>query len=124
MTVLDMYKEFRNEFPEVTQKADVEHIQLWDEVNPDFAHAWFESLAGAINVEMTNDVPADRYLPIFEFLRKKYHIGNDVVSSCIDISFVENLFWRVSTRKAQPYWAALPNVFKELYVDFHTSTPV
>ncbi len=124
MTVLDMYQEFRNEFPEVTQKADVEHVQLWDEVNPDFAHAWFESLAGAINEEMTNDVPADRYLPIFEFLRKKYHVGNDVVSSCIDISFVENLFWRVSTRKAQPYWAALPSVFKELYVDFHSTSPV
>ena len=53
-----------------------------------------------------------------------YHVGNDVISSCIDISFVENLFWKVSTRKAQPYWTALPSVFKELYVQFHTSSPV
>ena len=124
MTVLDMFHEFRTEFPEVTQKADVEHIELWDEVNPDFAHAWFESLAGAINVEMAKDVPADRYQPIFEFLRKKYHVGNDVISTCIDVSFVENLFWRVPTRKAQPYWTALPEVFRDLYQSFHQTTPV
>lgn len=124
MTILDMYREFRSEFPEVTQKADMEHIQLWNEINPDSAHAWFESLAGAINAEMERDVPAARYQPIFEFLCKKYHAGNDVMSSCIDISFVENLFWRVPKWKARPYWVALPNAFKDLYVDFHQSSPV
>jgi len=47
MSVLNMY--------------DEEHIKYWDELISDFAYAWFESLAKAINQEMNKGVDAQEY---------------------------------------------------------------
>ena len=47
MSVLDLYNECRGKFPEIAEIADVEHIRIWGEVDPEFAHLWFESLASA-----------------------------------------------------------------------------
>ena len=40
MTLLEFYNETRQKFPEVTEKADKEHIRLWGEVDPKFAYSW------------------------------------------------------------------------------------
>lgn len=69
MSVLNMYNDFRVKFPEITKKADEEHIKCWDEINPDFAYSWFESLANAINQEMNKGVDAQEYKKVFELLK-------------------------------------------------------
>tara|TARA_R100000306_G_C4359365_1_gene134484 strand:- start:890 stop:1063 length:174 start_codon:yes stop_codon:yes gene_type:complete len=57
MSVLDMYHDFRSKYPDVTKIVDFEHIRMWDEVDTDFSHSWFESLANALNSLMKNRYP-------------------------------------------------------------------
>ncbi|QUM85559.1 hypothetical protein [Moritella sp. 28] len=123
MSILDMYNQFRDTFPEITEKADKEHIRLWSEIDPDLAYSWFESLANSLNNEMKKDVPAREYSDVFEFIRSHFMNGDKEVRNCIDVAFTENLFWQVKPENAKPYWDAFPNVLKELYVDFHARKP-
>lgn len=123
MPVDNLYSDFRATFPEVTRLADREHIREWDYVEPEMAFSWFESLAKAINLEMSKAAPIEKYLPVFEFFRKSFMLGAQDEKKCIDASFVENLFWGVDKEKKETYWLALPDVLKELYIAFHGREP-
>ena len=123
MPVADMYNEFRAEFPEITDKADAEHVLIWGDPDPEFTYVWFESLAKALNREMAREEPVTTYLSVFEYFRSKFLAGDDEEKKCIDASFVENLFWQIKSEKAEPYWQALPGLLKELYVEFHGCAP-
>lgn len=115
MSVLNMYDDFRVKFPAITKKADEEHIKCWEVIDPEFAYAWFESLAKAINQDMHKGVAAQQYKDVFEFLRKQYLFGDNKVKDCIDVSFTENLFWQVQSSNAEHYWLLLPDLLKDLY---------
>ena len=119
-----MYNDFRKRFPEETAKSDVEHIRYWGEIDPEYAYSWFESLAKAMNQDMENSIPSTEYKEILEFLRKRFVSGDEEEKKCLDVSFVENLFWRVSVGNAKPYWNSLPEIFKKLYKDFHRREPI
>jgi len=123
MPVQEMYNDFRERFPEITKLADEEHILDWDEIRPEYAFTWFESLAKTLNREMAREEPVSTYLPVFEYFRSKFLTGDDEEKKCIEVSFVENLFWQIKSEKAEPYWQALPSVLKELYVKFHGCVP-
>ncbi len=123
MSVLKLCNECREEFPDIAEKADIEHVRVWGEVDPEFAYSWFESLANALNREMLNEVDAGNYKDLFEFIRSSFLFGDEKVKDCIDVSFTENLFWKVPPSKAQMYWALLPSVLKDLYVNFHHRKP-
>lgn len=123
MALKNLYNNFRAEFPEITRLTDLEHIQEWDTVEPEMAFSWFESLARFINREMSMGASVKPYIPVFEFLRRGYMLGSDDEKKCIDVSFVENLFWDVDKDKRASYWRAFPDVFKELYVSFHGREP-
>ncbi|WP_087022675.1 DUF7674 family protein [Thaumasiovibrio subtropicus] len=123
MTVLSMYKSFRTQFPKITKKADVEHIRLWGEVNPECAYSWFGSLANVLNYEMVVSSAENDYKSLFEFFRSSYLNGESEVRDCIDVSFVENLFFNVPVEKVAPFWDTFPDVLKQLYVRFHGRKP-
>ncbi len=123
MSVLKMYEEFREKFPELTAKTDIDICKNLDEVDPEFAYIWFESLADTLNTEMSQGVDVETYKNQFEFFRSNYVMGDGEVKDCIDVSFVENLFWKVLPEKALPYWQALPAPLKELYLYFHGKPP-
>ncbi|ASF47980.1 DUF7674 family protein [Methylovulum psychrotolerans] len=123
MPVLEMYEEFRVEFPELTAKSDIEHCKYWGEVDPEFAYSWFGSLANTLNKEMSRGIDVKTYKNQFEFFHSKYITGDSEVKNCIDVSFIENLFWQVVPEKALPYWQALPLPLKELYLDFYGHSP-
>jgi hypothetical protein len=123
MTILNMYNDFRNQFPDITKKADLEHIRLWDEIDPEFAYSWFGSLANALNYEMTASAPVKEYKALFEFFLSRYIKNENDVRDCIDVSFVENLFWNVPAEKVVPFWALFPDILKQLYIGFHGRKP-
>lgn len=124
MTLLEMYDEFRTQFPEITKVADDIHIQAWGSLDPEYSFSWFESLSNALNQEMNSGVDASRYAGLFEYFRKQYLLGDDEVKKCIDASFTENLFWQVKPEKAKSYWQLLPDILKTLYVNFHGRPPI
>lgn len=124
MSVLDFYNVTRTNYPDVTEKADKEHIRMWDEIDPEFAYSWFESLANALNIEMTSNVEVEKHKKLLEFISAKYRTGEKEVKNCIDVAFTENLFWEVPAIKAEPYWKTLPENLKELYIDFHGKEPL
>ena len=49
-TILEFYDAFRDQFPEITIKADKEHIKYWGELDRNFSPPWFESLANLSSV--------------------------------------------------------------------------
>ena len=124
MGVLELYNETRARFPAITARADEEHIRRWDEIEPEFAYSWFESLANALNTQMEQGVDPEEHQALFDFLSSKFDVGDEHVKDCIDVSFTENLFWRVASSKAKPYWLCLSANLKELYVRFHGKTPI
>ena len=85
--------------------------------------AWFEALADALNEEMRHDAPYTTHKAMLECLAGAYANGPPAVQQCIDVSFVENLFWRVPSEKCAPYWKKFPLAIKQLYLDFHNREP-
>lgn len=123
-TVLELYQAVRDKFPELTIKADREHKKTWGEPDPEFSYSWFHSLADALNSEMNRGVPYSTYATVFSFINGVLPGCSQEIFKCIDVSFVENLFWQVPRAKAGPYWQEMPNPLKELYVGFHHRTPL
>ena len=93
-------------------------------LDPDFAYSWFESLAKALNSEMLKGISLKTHEPVFNFINQALVGCSKEVRTCIDVAFVENLFWQVPSLKAELYWQELPQPLKELYVGFHHRTPL
>jgi hypothetical protein len=56
-------------------------------------------------------------------MRDRFMTGCGEVRNCIDVSFVENLFWQVTPDRSGPYWARMPDLLKRLYLGFHSKPP-
>ncbi|WP_370977854.1 hypothetical protein [Agaribacterium sp. ZY112] len=123
MLLLEMYEEFRIEFPDIIAKADSIHVKQWGSLDPDYAYSWFESLANALSGEMRKGITPTHCRGFFEYFRKKYLFEGDDIKNFIDVAFAENLFWQVSKEKSVPYWKQLPDTIKSLYKDFHGKAP-
>lgn len=121
-TMHDLYAQVRERFPELASKADDEFTRLGFEVEPSFL--WFDSLAQALNIEMGKGVPAQDYESLFSFFASALASGESEVRECIDVSFVENLFWKVpSEPQIRAYWQRMPSSLQLLYIAFHGAEP-
>ena len=123
MSVEEMYEDFRNQYPEWAKFADARHMELLGTVEAIGAFLWFESLAGALNAQMGIPEKRAEIAAIFRYFEERFHIGGNEVRKCIDVSFVENLFWGVRPNHAIPAWADLPKKLQQLYIDFHSQPP-
>jgi hypothetical protein len=123
-TVREMHNDFRNSFPEISSKVDEDQKSYLDEVGLGTPFFWFECLAMYINKEMIKEVDAREFKIVFEYFRTKYLFCGEHIKECIDVSFTENLFHNVSAGKAEQYWELLPDLLKDLYINFHHRTPV
>jgi hypothetical protein len=121
--VLGLYESVRQAFPVITEKADRIHIRQWGELDPDFAYSWFESLANALNGEMQRGADYGDHKEIFEFVGRALVGATDEIHQCIDVAFVENLFWQVPSPKCAPYWQQMPQPLRKLYLEFHSREP-
>ena len=124
VSVLEMYRDFRMRFPELAQDADTRHIRIWDSVNDDTAYSWFESLAGEINDQMGDEKRYADLALVFSYFEGKLRGSDDEVENCIDVSFVENLFWQVKPKHAATVWSELPKSLQQLYLNFHGRPPI
>ncbi len=123
MSVLQMYHDFRKRFPEMTQAADARHIKVWDSVDDETAYSWFESLANSINDQLGTSSESIDLPSVFSFFEKQLQGTDMEVKNCIDVSFVENLFWEVQPNSASKAWGVLPNSMQKLYLNFHGKPP-
>ena len=122
--VNDLYREVRSRFPAMAAAADQDYRRLNDGFNPpDDRYAWFESLANALNDEMRKKIPYRIHEPLFRFMDGVALRGGEEVGRCLDVAFIENLFWNVPKQNALPYWEKLPPRLKHLYVAFHHHEP-
>jgi hypothetical protein len=122
-TVLDLYNAVRAKFPALRETADKIHVRQWGELAPEFAYSWFESLAYALNGEMSRQVDFSVHERLFGYISGVFPGAAEPVRKCIDVAFVENLFWQVPSAKCAPYWERLPPRLRELYLDFHRREP-
>lgn len=123
-TVVELYQIVRKKFPLISAVADRFHEQRWGEyLDEGVEYAWFESLADALNQEMRKEVPYKVHEPFFELIAGATSKCSDAVHGCIDVSFVENLFWQVPSVKCKPYWRGFSPVLRRLYMEFHHREP-
>jgi hypothetical protein len=123
-TVVDLYNVPRNRFPEITEAADRIHKGTFGEPSPEFSYSWFENLANALNKDMNKGVSPSKHMKLFSFMNQALFTCGPEIKNCIDVAFVENLFWQVPSEKAEQYWAKLPPALKELYIGFHGRAPL
>lgn len=116
----------KEKYPAISAKADAEYVRLLGDFTDSeyYSHSWFEALANALNKEMGREVPAASYEELLAVISSSFESGDEAVQKCIDVAFVENLFWQVSRVKCQTYWAVLPENLKDLYLDFHHRSPL
>jgi len=116
----------KTRYPEIAAKADAEHERRWgNSVELEhYSYSWFETLANTLNREMCRGTPASEYRKLLLDISTEFRTGMDDVRQCIDVAFVENLFWQVPPDKALAYWTGLPENLQSLYIDFHRKTPI
>jgi hypothetical protein len=122
-TVLDLYDALRSAMPGAFDDADRLHMQNLGSLSPEYTYSWFESLAAALNQGMARQDRMDRYSGVVAFMAGALKTASAEVRNCIDVAFVENLFWQVPAAKASGYWAQLPQPLRELYLAFHGRAP-
>jgi len=120
--IVQFYRGTRDRFPDILAETDKVHLQTW-EVADEYAYMWFHSLADMLNEHMRRGTRLDSAGSIFDYMRDRFMTGCGEVRNCIDVSFVENLFWRVSPGHAHMYWTRMPDVLKKLYLGFHSKPP-
>ncbi|WP_432720805.1 hypothetical protein R0381_002921 [Jeongeupia wiesaeckerbachi] len=117
-------EEIKAKFPTISAKAEKEYIRLWGDFKSElYSYTWFEALAGALNIEMNKGVPPKEYQALFSTVSSRFLSGDVDVKQAIDVAFVENLFWNVSSSASELYWNTLPEVLKDLYLNFHRRKP-
>lgn len=122
-TVVELYRAFKNEFPQQTRLADARHLRLWGTPDDNFAYVWFESLANALNQCMRESLSPADMRPIFGFFSNAAGLTNPEIYDCVDTSFTENLFREVPATSAAPYRCILPANLQALYLRFHNKAP-
>jgi len=125
VSLQELFEQVRSTFPTISEAADRLHERHWgsdlkDSLSP---YAWFESLANALNAEMSRGADPKLHLALFSHLERALDSSEEVFR-CLDVAFVENLFWQIPSRKAAPYWQLLPSRFRTLYEEFHRHPPV
>ena len=117
-------EEVKAKFPAISAKADREYIRQWGEFETDlYSYSWFESLANALNIEMGKGIPPKDYQDLFSFVSNGFLKGDEDTKNAIDVAFIENLFWNVSSSASELYWNTLPENLKDLYLSFHRKKP-
>ena len=112
-------------FPELSAKADRAFFDYWGHApGAQDAYSWFGSLASALNADMNRAVDAGFHAPVLDCIADALDGCSTELFACLDVSFVENLFWRVSANKAAPYWQQMPEALKVLYCRFHGNAPL
>lgn len=122
-SIRQLYIQTRERFPGIVEKTDKEHLKAGWELDDEDAYMWFHSLADMLNEEMRTQMSAEVAGTVFDFMSDQFLIGTRDVRNCIDVSFVENLFWEVSPQKALAYWLRMPDLLKNLYLGFHSKPP-
>jgi hypothetical protein len=123
-SVVALHLSIRKGYKEISAKADTFHLRRYNSLDDGLEYLWFESLADAINDSMLTKQPSAYFLKLCQSLEQAYKYGDPAVKTCIDVAFVENLFWEVPIREAKPYWAVFPRTFQTLYTDFFGRPPI
>ncbi|MEO5688936.1 MAG: hypothetical protein ABIR54_16385 [Burkholderiaceae bacterium] len=121
MTLDELASDVRDRFPTISEAADRLYERKFGP--PVYTYSWFEALADGVNAEMTCGTDPKSHDALIAYLENALH-SSDEVFKCLDVAFVENLFWQVPVRKAEPYWQRLPAKMKALYEGFHHRTPL
>jgi hypothetical protein len=123
-TVEELLEAVKTHFPELSEKTDRMYMQRFEDEKFELTFSWFECLADVLNIEMAAQVPPETHVQFFEYVRRQLAKGNQKIHECVDVSLIENMFFHVKPEYAKPYWKALPQSLKELYLGFHSRPPL
>ncbi len=123
MNTFTLVKDVQTKFPELAASANQEHIYKFNDEDFDLDSLWFESFANSVNRAMSSANGLETCKLVFNYFSEVYEKEDPEIRNCIDVSFVENLFWNVSSENSEIYWQYLPENLKHLYLGFHGRVP-
>jgi len=126
MSVEQMYRDFRGHFPDIAVATDTKHQEsVFYDDDQDFQPSWFETLAHELSDRMSVPDQREEIAAVFEYMDQRFRTGNDEIKNCIDVWFVENLFYSVPRQVSRLVWPMLPKNLQKLYMDVfnYTSCP-
>jgi hypothetical protein len=123
MKKFSFIKDVQTKFPELAVLANQEHIYKFGDEDFELDSLWFESFANTVNREMSYGKGLETCQLVFNYFSEVFEKGVPEIRNCIDVSFVENLFWKVSSENSEIYWQLLPENLKHLYLGFHGKVP-
>ena len=118
----NFYKLVTSEFTLDAKQADKVYRELGFDKEDKAYYIWFECFAEVTNMLMKEN-DKDNVLKHFSFFTSYLNNGTDVIKNCIDVSYIENLFWKVDKETSELFWPLLPKQMQELYIDFHGLKP-
>lgn len=123
MNTFTLVKDVQTKFPELAASANQEHIYKFKDEDFDLDSLWFESFANSVNRAMSSENGLETCRLVFNYFSEVYEKEDSEIRNCIDVSFVENLFWNVSSENSEICWQYLPENLKHLYLGFHGRAP-
>lgn len=108
-------EDLRRELPRSSEQADKLMHQRGFDKN-DSCHLWIEAFADVTNILIAarNSEEATKH---FSFFSQQYQKGSDEVKNCIDVGYVENLFFDLPDDDRKWAWKLLPDDLKSIYAD-------
>ena len=127
MTPQAMYDAFRGQFSDLAVATDARTKDSCFEFDdgPAVQPLWFECLADELNDRMAAPEYRKQIVAVFMFMDACFRAGDADTQRCIDVCFVENLFWNVPRSVSRKIWPLLPPELRRLYctVFRYTSDP-
>jgi len=123
MKKITLIKNVQTKFPELAALANQEHIYKFRDEEFELESLWFESFANSVNRAMSSENGIEACKSVFNYFGEAFEKEDQEIRNCIDVSFVENLFWKVSSEKCEIYWKYLPENLKHSYIGFHGKVP-
>jgi hypothetical protein len=119
-----LYLDVHARFAGLASRADQLHAEDdgW-EPDPEDPYLWFERLSNAINQVMVRGEVRTDIQQLFAFISNAFLSGDEELYKCIDVAFVENLFWQVPVAQCDKYWSVLPDPLQKLYIGFFGRLP-
>jgi hypothetical protein len=113
--IREFVAKIRRQLPSEAEKADALMRVRGFDIDEELDYLWIEALADVTNacIRRRNQQAMEHQ---FRFFSEQFDRGSEAVRKCIDVSYVENLMWELSSEDKKWAWLQLPENLQNLYI--------
>jgi hypothetical protein len=120
-SVLDFREKLKARFPEDAARATANTEQYWgcpwEEITDHGCGVWFEKF-GAQTAAAMRRRDEETVLAHLQCISERLQTADKQLADAIDVSYMENLFYKLDKRSQRWGWLRIPQNLKDLYIQF------